>query len=80
MVRGSEWTRAKAFVVEFERAILRVRRAPLRGPSYQHGTRKTHLRRFPFALVYRVGLDEIQVLAVAHLHRRPGYWRDRESG
>jgi plasmid stabilization system protein ParE len=78
---GVRSERAKtAFLDEFERAVLRMREAPLRWPSYREGTRKVRMRRFPFALVYRVGLDEVQVLAVAHLHRRPGYWRNRTSG
>lgn len=35
------------------------------------------LRRFPYTVVYRVELNRIFVLAVAHLHRRPLYWRNR---
>ena len=71
---------AKMLVIEFERAVLRLRESPTRWPTYRHGTRKVRLRRFPFAIVYRVSTDEIQVVAVAHLHRRPGYWRHRTSG
>lgn len=71
---------ARMFVIEFERAVLRLRESPLRWPTYRHGTRKARLRRFPFAIVYRVGTDDIQVIAVAHLHRRPGYWRNRPLG
>jgi len=66
-----------AFETELARAIARLRDAPLRWPPFGQGTRKALLRRFPFAVIYRVGMDEIQVLAVAHLHRRPGFWRDR---
>jgi toxin ParE1/3/4 len=36
------------------------------------------LNRFPFALIYRIERDEVQILAVAHHSRRPGYWRERE--
>jgi plasmid stabilization system protein ParE len=35
------------------------------------------LQRFSFNLVYRIGGDEIIVVAVAHKRRRPGYWRQR---
>jgi len=34
------------------------------------------LRRFPFGVVYRVLAGEIQVVAVAHHRRKPGYWAD----
>jgi plasmid stabilization system protein ParE len=72
---------ASMFTIEFGRAVLRLRESPLRWPTHQQGTRRIRLRRFPFAIVYRVvGLDELQVIAVTHLHRRPGYWRDRTSG
>lgn len=66
--------------MEIERTVGRLRESPLRWPPYLHGTRKALLRRFPFALIYRAGADEIQVVAVAHLHRRPGYWRNRPLG
>jgi toxin ParE1/3/4 len=32
---------------------------------------------YPFSLVYRVRDSEIQVIAVAHGRRHPGYWRSR---
>jgi hypothetical protein len=28
-------------------------------------------------VIYRVVMDRIQILAVAHGRRRPGYWRER---
>jgi hypothetical protein len=31
----------------------------------------------PYAVIYREDADEIVVLAVMHLHRRPDYWTDR---
>jgi toxin ParE1/3/4 len=35
------------------------------------------IKRFPYQLIYRVEADTITVYAVAHLKRKPGYWRDR---
>ena len=32
---------------------------------------------FPYDVAYRVRDDVIEVLAIAHHHRRPGYWRTR---
>lgn len=43
------------------------------------GIRRLLLPRFPFALAYVVDGGEILVLAVAHVRRRPGYWRDRSG-
>lgn len=71
-------SRAKeAFLDEIELATSRIREAPLRWPLYLLATRKLRLRRFPFALVYHLGVEVVHVVAVAHLHRRPGYWRSR---
>jgi len=38
--------------------------------------RKTRLARFPYTLFFTVG-DEVEVVAVAHSKRRPGYWLSR---
>jgi len=35
---------------------------------------------FPYDVVYIVHDDVVSILAVAHHHRRPGYWRDRPNG
>jgi len=43
-----------------------------------NGTRRALLEGFPFAVVYReVSDDEIEIVAVAHLRRRPKYWANR---
>jgi plasmid stabilization system protein ParE len=70
-------TAALNFVEEVDRAIDLVIASPVRWPRSEHGTRKFVLQRFPFAIVYREKETIVQVLAVAHGHRRPGYWKDR---
>jgi hypothetical protein len=36
------------------------------------------LDKFPYAIVFLSPLQaEVRILAVAHLHRRPDYWRGR---
>jgi plasmid stabilization system protein ParE len=40
-------------------------------PAY----RRARLRRFPFSAVFTIHGDEIEVVAVAHGRRFPGYWR-----
>ncbi|MBM4047837.1 MAG: type II toxin-antitoxin system RelE/ParE family toxin [Planctomycetes bacterium] len=68
---------AEAFVAELDRAIEKIAEAPGRWPTHLHGTRRVLLRRFPFLVVYRERKDVVQVIAVAHGRRRPGYWRGR---
>lgn len=45
--------------------------------SYQR-TRRVLVQRFPYQVVYRLTPDEIVILAIAHLKRRPGYWKKRK--
>jgi toxin ParE2 len=54
-----------------------IRRHPGRWPIYIANVRRRQLRRFPFALYYQNLPQEIRVLAVAHMHRRPSYWQGR---
>src|SRR3954470_19616713 len=42
-----------------------------------NGVRSRRLQRFPFRVYYVVDPDRIRILAVAHLRRKPGYWRRR---
>ena len=42
--------------------------------------RQCRVPRFPFGIVYRVANRRVEIIAVMHLHRRPGYWRYRASG
>lgn len=65
---------------ELDRAMARLAEGPTLCPAYLHGTRVARLRRFPFVVVFRQGEGWIDVLAVAHLKRRPGYWRRRDPG
>lgn len=58
-------------------AIARICRLPASGSPYLHGTRRVVLHKLPYSVVYREANQAIQVLAIAHAKRRPGYWRER---
>lgn len=68
---------AAAFVDKFEQAIAAIQRMPATLPSFDHGTRRFLLKRFPYSVVYRADDIRIVVIAVAPAHRRPAYWRGR---
>jgi plasmid stabilization system protein ParE len=68
---------AQAFATEVNACVKRIAEAPERWPSYVHGTRRYPFPHFPFSLVYRVRSGEIEIVAVAHHRRRPGYRRSR---
>ena len=68
---------ASRFAGELNCAIGLIAEAPHRWPAGVRGTRRLLLQRFPFAVVYRELPSTIQILAVAHGRRRPGYWKQR---
>jgi hypothetical protein len=41
--------------------------------------RRRLLTRFPYVVFYEVVDDAVEVIAVAHAKRRPGYWLHRRS-
>ena len=51
-----------------------VHRVKVRGTA-----RRVPLRRFPYFVVYREHRDYIELVALAHTSRRPGYWRLRRG-
>jgi plasmid stabilization system protein ParE len=65
------------FAEEMNQSIVLISDAPNRWPSAACGTRKFVLQKFPFAVFYREIPAGVQVLAVAHGHRTPGYWKNR---
>ena len=66
------------FAQAIDTAISRIRDAPLRYPIAEFETLEFVLPSpFRFTVVYRIGDDEIIIVAVAHHSRKPGYWRLR---
>jgi toxin ParE1/3/4 len=65
----------------FLHAVQKVCETPARYPiEQQPDIRRVRLRPFPLALIYRERDGMVQVLAVAHYRRRPGYWLGRAPG
>lgn len=65
------------FSTELRTAYRAVQAQPHAYPAYLHGTRRKILDRFPFSVVFREFPDRIEIVAVAHAKRRPGFWIDR---
>lgn len=41
-------------------------------------TRRCQTRIFSYGIIYQIRENEILVVAVANLHRKPGYWKNRK--
>lgn len=68
---------ATAFRAALNNAYQLIVEAPLRSPRYLDDTRRVILRRYPFAIIYCIGIDHILIVAVAHAKRQEGYWLGR---
>jgi plasmid stabilization system protein ParE len=72
--------RGDAFLLEAVAAIERIRQFPDAWHPLGENVRRCRLRRFPYGLIYHADETGVLVVAVAHTHRRPEYWRDRLKG
>jgi toxin ParE1/3/4 len=62
----------------FLKALQSICEFPARDPIERPlNIRRRVLRAFPLTIIYRERQGDIEVLAVAHYRRRPGYWVSR---
>jgi plasmid stabilization system protein ParE len=69
------------FLNAVDAAVVRIAEAPRLGslvPGVSDQTiRRKAVPRFPYHVVYTELADRLQIVAVAHDRRRPGYWVGR---
>ena len=65
------------FLLEAVHAFGLIRRFPLAWHPLSANTRRCRLKRFPYGVIYAIEDKNILVIAIAHLHRMPGYWSER---
>ena len=66
------------FVDEFLRAVRRIQDVPKGWAKVSEKSRRCQLDRFPYGVIYQVTEEEIVLLAIMHMSRKPGYWTRRE--
>ena len=65
------------FAAEIRQAILRAESMPLAWTRLEGDIRRILVHRFPFGILYAPDGNHLQIVAVMHLSRAPGYWRHR---
>lgn len=60
-------------------ALNRIKLFPEAYSPLSRRTRRCLVNKFPYGIIYKVQDNEIVVVAVAHLHRKPEYWVSREG-
>jgi plasmid stabilization system protein ParE len=69
----------KRFRKEVKSAILRIVAYPNACSVERGDIRKCLLHKYPYKLLYSIEKDHIFIIAVAHQHRKPSYWVDRDE-
>lgn len=65
------------FAEEVYAAIARIVQYPDAWTSLSKNSRRCLVNRFPYGVIYQAKFRAIRIIAVAHLNRRPGYWKER---
>ncbi len=66
------------FTEEIKISIGRIRNFPYIGSILIKDIRKIIIPNFPYGIIYSVTNDSIEIYAIAHLHRKPYYWKKRK--
>ncbi|MFW6134669.1 MAG: type II toxin-antitoxin system RelE/ParE family toxin [Elusimicrobiota bacterium] len=66
-----------AFLTEVLNALDRIGEFPEAWHPCSERARRCQTRRFPYGIIYQIREQEILIVAIANLHRKPDYWKDR---
>jgi plasmid stabilization system protein ParE len=66
-----------SFRAETDRQVSRIGEHPHQFPLMHADIRRARLRRFPYALFFRIDGDDIFVIACFHARRNPATWQER---
>jgi hypothetical protein len=70
-------TLGEAFACEMDRVIKRILSLPRAWTIITASIRRCRARGFPYAVIYRIKDEQIEILAVMHISREPNYWISR---
>ena len=65
------------FEAKVEEGVLLAMTFPSMWREIGQGLHRVLIRRFPYGIIYAYDENIFYILAVMHLHARPGYWKNR---
>ena len=65
------------FLIETLKTLKLIEQYPKAWHPLTQQVRRCRLRRFPYSVIYAQEGSDLLVLALAHQHRKPDYWRTR---
>jgi plasmid stabilization system protein ParE len=69
----------RRFREEIRKTARRISEYPEAWTVERGDVRKCILHTFPYKLLYSIEEDHIFIIAVAHQHRKPDYWIERDE-
>lgn len=83
---AAQWYEVRApglgeqLVLGIDETLQRISEAPASFPKWEGDQRfrRVVVQRFPYVVFYRERAGQIEVTAIAHGARKPGYWLERE--
>ncbi len=73
----NDFLQGEIFADALEASFQRIKSNPLIYRCFDGEFRRIKVGKFSYSVIFRMRGDEIQVIAIMHQHRRPGYWKDR---
>lgn len=67
------------FLNEIEQGLEKIQQFPSLWQLMDKRYRRYLLQKFTFGIVYRIDKEKIFILAIAHFHRKPNYWKIRKK-
>ncbi|KAF0221585.1 MAG: plasmid stabilization system [Geobacteraceae bacterium] len=74
---GQQEDLGKRFLSSVGDGLARIRINPRLCPLIDDDVRRCLTRTFPFGILFRDRGGRIEIIAVMHLRRTPGYWKER---
>ena len=65
------------FAEEVAAAITRILQHPNAWMPLSKNSRRCIISRFPYGIIYQVKTRTLRIIAIAHLSRKPEYWKNR---
>lgn len=67
------------FIAEVSNSINRIVRFPASYQVIGKSSRRCLVNNFPYGVIFQERQNQIIIVAIAHLHRKPDYWNSRET-
>ncbi len=69
----------RRFALEVDRSVKRMAKYPGFHPEITPGIYRGLVKVFPYGIIYSFDQSGIKIIAIAHLHRYPNYWKSRDA-